>query len=105
MTEAELQEVKEKVAYAEHLLSDLEKLDDIIEFLATNSGDEDNGVRLELKATYFPDDWMTKNGVHPEEETYEDASCVLGTYFGKELIQILEKCRTEMTRQFEELKM
>lgn len=105
MTEAELQEVKEKAAYAKRILTDLEKLDEMIVFLDNYSGDEDNGVRLELKATHFPDDWMTKKTINPEEETYEDASCVLGTYFGKDLIQLLEKCRTEMTRQFVELKL
>ena len=104
MTEARLDEIKEKVAEAENILADLEKLDEMIGFLDDCSGDEDNGVRLELKATYFPDDWMTKKTIKPEEETYEDASCVLGTCFGKDLIQLLEKCRTELTRQFGELK-
>ena len=104
MTEAELQEVKEKVAYAERILTDLEKLDEMIAFLNDYSGDKDNGVRLKIKATHFPDDWMTEEIIEPEEETYEDASCVLGTYLGKDFIRVLEKCRAEMTRQFKELK-
>ena len=51
MTEARLDEIKEKVAEAENILADLEKLDEMIGFLDDRSGDEDNGVRLELKAT------------------------------------------------------
>lgn len=102
MTEKELQEIKEKVAQAENLLADLEKLDEMVTFLA--SGDEENGVRLELKATYFPDNWMTDASVMPTEAHYGDISCALGTYLGKDIIQVLERCREEMTRQFEELK-
>ena len=46
MTEERLDEIKATVAEAEDLQEDLEQLDDMISFLSTYSGKENNGVQL-----------------------------------------------------------
>lgn len=105
MTEDHLNEIKEKVAKAENILADLEQLDEMIGFVTSYSNNDEHGCRLQLKGIYYPDDCIVDPDGHPvEEEIYEDKSGALGTYIGQEIIKALEKCREELTHQFEELK-
>lgn len=105
MTEERLGEIKEKVAEAENILADLEQLDEVMGFLNCYGDGSDHGCRLQLKGIYYPDDCITDPKGHPvEEEIYEDKSGTLGTHVSQELIKALEKCREELTRQFNELK-
>ena len=105
MTEERLDEIKEKVAEAESILTDLEQLDEMIGFLTSYGGDSDHRCYLQLKGIYYPDDCITDPKHHPvEEEIYEDKSGALGTRVAQEVIKALEKCREELTLQFNELK-
>lgn len=105
MTEERLDEIKEKVAEAESILTDLEQLDEMIGFLTSYGDDSDPRCHLQLKGIYYPDDCITDPKRHPvEEEIYEDKSGALGTRVAQEVIKALEKCREELTIQFKELK-
>ena len=103
MTEERLDEIKATVDKAEALQEDLEQLDDMISFLSTYSGEENNGVRLQMYGTYFPDNCMNGSGVKVEKEFFDDKSHTLGTYCAQEIIKALEACRAKMTESFEKL--
>lgn len=103
MTEERLDEIKATVAEAEALQEDLEQLNNMISFLSTYSGKENNGVRLQMYGTYFPDDCMNGSGVKLKKENYSDKSCTLGTYCAQEIIKALEACKAKMTERFDKL--
>ena len=103
MTEERLEEIKEKVAEAEAIQEDLEQLDDMISFLSAYSGQENNGVQLQLYGTYFPDNCMNGSGVKLEKGSYSDKSCTLGTYCAQKIIKALEACKAKITERFEKL--
>ena len=104
MTEAELEIIKDKVARAETIMDDMEKLDDMINFLGSHNGTENNGVRLEIIATYYTDDCLNGSGIIPPEEHYHDANCNLGNNFSEEIIKMLERCRGQLKERFDKLK-
>ena len=105
MTEERLDEIKEKVAEAENILTDLKQLDEMIGFLTSYSGESDSRCQLQMKGIYYPDDCITDPKRNPvEEEICEDKSGALGTRVAQEVIKALERCREELTIQFHRLK-